>query len=624
VAALTVSLGLLAAACSSDKKSVSTTATTVAGSTAPTTAATGSTTADGTTAPTTPTSGTTPATTGATTVDTAAPTTVAREKAVPGGSITISGEAEVANPWTPAAMQCDPYCYTRARTFFDQLVIDGGDATWHPYLAESVTPNADSSVWTVKVRSGVTFTDGTPVNADAVIRNLNDTGTGLLVGKALKDIARVPDPSGAKNADGTPVMQLKLAKIDDLTLTISTGLNGDPTKPISWPGLPWQMAGQWGLIASPVWLDAVKADPTKASMPVGSGPFIVQSFTPGDQMVVTKNPKYWQKDAAGVQLPYLDKVTFKVIQDAQTAQQALEAGNIDMFSTSAAQVIKSVRDEKTKFPMLEQSSYGDTYYLLIDLAKAGALADARVRCALSMAIDRQELINLVGGGISPLANGLFSPGQEGYLADNGFDASKQNIDAAKALIDDYKKSTGASSVEVELGSTVDRYTQQAADLLKGYWSQIGVDTKQDVVPQDQYITNALFGVPTFAMYQWRSHSGVIVDVQNLWWNSASGTADGPLSLNFARLNDPTIDADLSTARSDPDPAKRKAAAEDINKTMAKNCYSIPLSWTIWATAHKPNVMGVGEGVLPDGGPATEAGKANSSGQIPLLYVWVKQ
>ena len=57
----------------------------------------------------------------------------------------MSGEAEVANPWTPAAMQCDPYCYQRARTFFDELAVVGSDTKVHPYLAESITPTTTTA-----------------------------------------------------------------------------------------------------------------------------------------------------------------------------------------------------------------------------------------------------------------------------------------------------------------------------------------------------------------------------------------------------------------------------------------------------------------------------------------------
>ncbi len=107
---------------------------------------------------------------------------------------------------------------------------------------------------------------------------------------------------------------------------------------------------------------------------MGTGPFILQSYAPRDSLVVTRNPNYWLKDANGVQLPYLDKVTFRVIESAETAEQALNSGDIDMFSDSAPAVIQDLRDQGDKVTLREQSKLGDTYYLLLDLIEA---ADGR-------------------------------------------------------------------------------------------------------------------------------------------------------------------------------------------------------------------------------------------------------
>ncbi len=175
LASAVLSLGLIAAACGK-KDGDNSTATSVAA--AETTAASGGT--DATVAPDTTLAGTTP------------PETTPAPTVTPGGEITISGEAEVANPWTPAAMQCDSYCQQRARSFFDPIAAIGEDTKVHPYLAESITPNADATQWTIKVRDGITFTDGTPVNADAVIENLQRSGLGLLLATQLTDIAKVP------------------------------------------------------------------------------------------------------------------------------------------------------------------------------------------------------------------------------------------------------------------------------------------------------------------------------------------------------------------------------------------------------------------------------------------------
>jgi peptide/nickel transport system substrate-binding protein len=601
-----LSLGLIAASCGKkdDNGTVATEAT--IGETA-------------TTAATTDTQGTvaeTPASTVA--VDTT-PATTPAAKPVPGGEITMSGEAEVANPWTPAAMQCDSYCQERARSFFDPIAAIGDDVKVHPYLAESITPNADATQWTIKVRSGISFTDGTPVNADAVIDNIQRSGLGLLLSAQLVDLAKIDDPGGAKNADGTPKKVFKIDKVDDMTLTIYTGKDGDPNTPLPWPGFDYYLTGQLGLIASPAWLKAVDADPTKATQPIGSGPFIVQSYAPRDALVVTKNPNYWQKDADGNQLPYLDKITFKVIEDSTTAEGALRSGDIDVFADSNAAVLADFVDD-TDFAMAKQTQFGETNYLLVDTAKPGPYGDARVRCALSKAIDRDELNNLTAGGLLKPANGVFSPGQEGYLEDNGFNTA-QDIEGAKALIADYQKDH-PGPVAITYGHTADRTGDQVADLLKGYWSQIGVDTTIETIPQDQFITNALFGAPNFFIYGWRQHAGIKVDEQNFWWNSKSFAPDGALSLNFDRIQDPIVDSNLAIARSDPDEAKRKAAAEAINREMAKQCYQIPTNWTLWAVVSTPQLHGIGETTMPDGTKARDG--AGFGGQFWVNALWLDQ
>src|SRR5207253_1632259 len=114
------------------------------------------------------------------------------------------------------------------------------DLQWRPFLAESITPNADYSVWDITVRQGLTFTDGTPLNADAVIYNLQDTWTGLLVSAAMRDVARVGgDPNG-------PLM---IDKTGDYSLRIHLGKGGDPNQPISWPLFPYFLTAQPGLVA---------------------------------------------------------------------------------------------------------------------------------------------------------------------------------------------------------------------------------------------------------------------------------------------------------------------------------------------------------------------------------------
>ena len=522
-----------------------------------------------------------------------------------GGTIIVSGEAEVTNPWTPAAMQCDSYCQQRARTFYDPLLALNADNEIVGVLVDTYESNADFTEWTFTLRDGIKFTDGTPLDAAAVVKNLRLTGSGLLISGAIVDYG--------KTADGT----LAIDATGDLSFTIKTGKGGDLSQPLPWPNLPATLTGQLGMIASPTWLDAVAADPTLSTAPVGTGPFIVESYAPRDKLVVTRNPDYWMTDAAGNKLPYLDSVEFRVIEDSETASEALQSGDIDIFSTSSAIVISEFRDLADEFPMTEQDTFTETNYILIDLAKPGALQDQRVRCALSKAIDRQELNDLTADGILQIANGLFSPGQEGYLEDNGFDTA-QDIEGAQALIDEYVAENGP--VTVNYGTVTSAITAQIAELYKGYWEQIGVTTEIQQVPQDQFITNALFGDPGFFMYGWRNHAGTTIDGQYFWWHSSASAPDGGLALNFGRLEDTIVDENLEKQRIESDPAKRVAFAEAVNKRMAEQCFQIPTSWTLWGTPRDPKIQGLSTLVLPDGSKARDG--AGFSGQFYMHALWI--
>jgi peptide/nickel transport system substrate-binding protein len=510
---------------------------------------------------------------------------------VMGGHVTVSGDAEVSNPWTPEAMRCDSYCYTRARTFFDSVAVFGEDGQVHGMLAESIEPNDVYTEWTITIRDGISFTDSTPVNAAAVIYNLQATGTGVLVSAALKDVAKVPDPNDPERT------VLKIEQLDEMSFVIFTGEDGDPDKPLPWRNFPHLLTGQWGLIASPFWLAEVAENPELATQPVGSGPFIVDSYEPRGSLEVSRNPDYWMTDAAGNQLPYLDSMTFRVIEDSEIAAEALQSGDLDIVTSSNGRAIARIQDLGDEFTVLLLDQYVETSYLMIDLDKPGPLQDRRVRCAMSLAIDRDEFSDVTSSGVNQPANGLFSPGQQGYLDDNGL-ALEQDLETAAAMIAEYEADTG-TDVEFSLGHIPSNVVVQGAELLMGWWSEIGIDVDDQSIPQNDFINLAVFGVPEFQVFWWRQHSGVFVDQQYLWWHSKNAFPDGELSLNLGRLRDPDIDAGLDAARTSLTDEEATAAAEDVNRVFAEQCYYIPLTWLPWAVLSNPEVQGYGELVLPD-------------------------
>lgn len=525
----------------------------------------------------------------------AVPTDIAVQSTLPapegdpvlGGKLVVAGEAEVGAPWTPANVQCDSYCQMRIRTFIEPLAAITPDLQVEGWLAESIEPNEDATVFTIKLRPGITFTDGSALTAEVAVDNLNRTWTGLLVGGAMRDIA--------KNEDGTVAAEI----IDELTFTLSTGKNGNIAEPVPWPLFPYYLAGQPGFIASSQWLAAVDADGALATQPVGTGPFVVNEYLPGDRMTMTKNPNYWRTDEAGTQLPYLDELEFRVIPDSQVRAQALESGDVDLIATSDPSVVTNYIDN-SDFVMLQQNVRTETNYVMFHLTQP-QLQSREVRCALLQAVDKQALIDAVYAGFSQPANGPFSPGQEGYLEDNG--SLPYDPAAATAAIEAWEAENGP--LAISYSTTPTGTTKAVADFLQQAWSAVGVDVTQQPVEQSQLILAALLGAPEFQAFGWRNHAGLFVDSQNSWWHgfganpAGDQVADGAPNLNFGRLNDPVINDLLDQARATSDPDERRALSEDINRQFASECWIIPTSYTTWGIIMNPAVQNIGRDPLPD-------------------------
>ena len=559
-------MALVAAACGSDD-SGSSSGTTAAGGGAATTAAGGA------------------ATTAA----------AAAETPVPGGKLVMGIEADTGSPWEPSKALLAISGHTVIRSIFDSLTIVTDDGKVVPYLAESVEPNADYTVWTIKVRSGVTFHDGTPLNADAVIDNLNRHLKSFLTAAVLTDIA--------KDASGAP----QIAKVDDLTVAI--------TMKRPWVPFPLYLSGAIGYMASPTWQAAADGDPALESKPVGTGPFVFKDYKPGESFTATKNPNYWNKP-----YPYLDEVEFRVIPDALTRSSALEAGDVDLIHTTNGDTIKKYRGEPDQFPMTEWAKFGETGYTLLHVTQEGSpLTDSRVRCAMAYATDNQAIIDKIAAGVPPIANGPFSEGQLGHMDDSGFPV-KQDMAKAQELVQSYK-ADHPGPLNINLSTTQDATNLIIAQAQQEFFKEAGFDDVQiSQIEQAKYILTALQG--HFQAFQWRNHGGIDLDAQYIWWHSSNALPVDQLALNFGRIKDPTIDQALDTNRGETDPAKKKELAETVNKTFATECYNLWGSYTIWGLAHTPKVEGLEDFVAPSGEKICLCN--GIAGTINISSIWIKQ
>ena len=571
IMAAVLSLGLIAAACGSDSKST------------PTAASTGETTAA---APeTTAASGGTE-TTAAAPAETSAPTTAAEAQPVAGGSVVMGIEADTSSPWRPYEMLCAISCHHVIRNIYDTLAMPTADGKAAPYLAESITPNADSTEWTIKARSGVTFHDGTPFDGAAIVENLTRAKTGALTGNILR-----------------PVDSVTVDAADPMTVHIKMNT--------SWATFPFDIMGQAGYMASPTWLAASDTDEALRSQPVGTGPFMYEDYKPNEFFKMKKNPNYWNKP-----YPYLDSVEFRPIPDALNRRDALKSGTIDILHTTNGETIAEMRDTK-EFPMEEITNTAEVGYTLLHVTQEGSpLNDVRVRCALAYASDEQAIIDSISAGVGQLASGPFSPDQVGYLADTGYPL-KQDMTKAQDLIAQYKVDH-PGKLTLSLATTQDETNLTIAQFQKQWFEEAGIDEVTiDQIDQGNYILTAVLG--NFQVFQWRNHGGIDLDMQYHWWHSSSSLPVGQLALNFGRIKDPQLDALLDENRASTDPVRKKAIAEDVNKLFATQCYNIWGSYTVWGTPHKADVQGVGNFKLPDGSEGVPG--AGIAGTFYMMTLW---
>ena len=508
-----------------------------------------------------------------------------------GGSVTYGIEADTSNPWTPQQVLCAISCSEILRSIYDPVAEIGEDGTVQPVLAESIEHNEDYTVWTVKVREGITFHDGTPLTAEDLKINSDKVKTSPTLAIATKDV------------DSTEV-------IDEYT--VQYNLN----RP--WTSFDYVLTTQVGFVASGDWLEAVDAGTAQADEPVGTGAFVFESYDPGGSFVATANPDYWRTDAEGRKLPYLDRIEYKIFEDVQSRQAALESGQIDLMHTSNFDTIAQLRTqaESGQIDLIENSDNAETNYLMLNVGDPDSdLADVRVRKAIAYAVDYDTVNQARSAGIARIANGPFPPGAPGYLEETGFPTF--DPDKARQLVEEYEAENGP--IELGIRTTSDQSNLLSAQLFQQFLEDVGMEVSVDQQEQGELVLSAAKG--EFEIFLYRNLATQDPDQNNVFWGSGTSAPVGNLAINFGRIEDPVIDQNLDIIRESDDPDERTAAAEAINQRFARKVYNVWLTWGEWAIASQPDVHQIATGYnLPDGGE--NLGLRTGSHQVS--QIWVEQ
>jgi peptide/nickel transport system substrate-binding protein len=481
-----------------------------------------------------------------------------------GGSVVIGTTAEI-DGFFPPNNHWDNNGFLYANAVYDPLTAVAADGSIKPYLAQSITPNSSYTAWTLTLRPGITFHDGSPLTATVVKNNFDALKKSALTGIALQAV---------KSATVTGLLTLVY--------------NCSPAL----VGFPAALATQVGYVVGQAMLDAVAASPSATPNPIGTGPFVFEAWQPNQQFSATRNPHYWQSG-----LPYLNSITFKPIPDTTQREATLKTRGVDLIVSADPKTVTRLSGQPG-FQLVDTLNYTvgepDMDFIMLNCASAPT-NDLRVRKALAMATDQAQVIKIFGGGISKPSNGLFPKGSKYYSATAypTFDPT-----GAKALVAAYKAQHGTAAFQ--LTGTTDPRVAAVTQVLQQMWNQVGFDVSVKSIEQAELITDAIEG--NYQALTFEQFAVPDPDLNYVWWSTTTVAPPGQISLNFARNSDPQIEAALLVGRSNPDPAARIKAYQTVNERMAEDLPYIWLSQTVWTEVGNARVQNFANPVLPDGAP----------------------
>ena len=464
-----------------------------------------------------------------------------------GGSLVWGLEAET-DSMSPSVGRWAQPGHMMASAIFDPLVTldDKGEAV--PYLATSITPNADSTVWTITLPTGVKFHNGQALDAAAVVKNLDAVKTSIITGKTMLAVTSI-------------------VATDPQTVTITVAQ--------PWATFPNLFVSQIGYIAAPEQID----DFHGGDHPIGTGPFVFKEWVKNDHFSATKNASYWQ---AG--LPHLDEIDFKPVPDASQRLDELRDGTLDAMNTLTPATITQVRED----PSLRYLEYGKGDEIFVTLNTTQPPFDNPIaRQAVAYATDTATYIDELGKDVYTSANGPYAPGQLGYLDDTGYPSF--DLQKAKDLVAQYTAQTGKPLAFTYNGiSNVDDARGQ--QLLKTMWDAAGMQVTLQSSKQEDQIISVVLG--QYQAADFRNFSEPDPDADYIWFTKVGvGGAGDAIALNMPRYVDPTIDNALYAARATTDAAERDRQYQTVSRSLSAGTPYIWLARVDWMIASNPRVHG---------------------------------
>ena len=326
-----------------------------------------------------------------------APAPPAEDAGVPrrGGRLTASlrSEPTTFNPLVAADL---PSQAVLQLLMADLVHIDRATADAEPALAESWTVSADGRRYSVRLRPGLRFSDGTPLAVEDVVFSFR-AYLDEAVASPQRPLLLVGGEPIAVRAAGPDTVEFELAAPYAAAERLFDGFAVLPRRRLEGALAAGRLREAWG----------IATDPAEV---VGLGPFRLRRYQPGEHLILERNPHYWERGSDGQSLPYLEEIAFVIAGSEQAELIRFEAGQIDVLSGSTAEAFDSLAraDAGGRWRLVDLGPGLEQHFLFFNLNRVpGEAAVARrqawfrnpaFRRAVSAAVDREALVRLVYRG----------------------------------------------------------------------------------------------------------------------------------------------------------------------------------------------------------------------------------
>jgi glutathione transport system substrate-binding protein len=455
----------------------------------------------------------------------------------------------------------DTLSQAMAKSFYEGLYGFDKDMKLIPVLAESYAVSKDGLVYTIKLKHGIKFHDGTDFKADAVKANFD----------------RVTNPDNKLKRYGLYSNIAKTEVVDDYTARITL------KQPFS--AFINQLAHPSGVMISPAALAKYGKD--IAAHPVGTGPYKFVEWKQTDYLKVARNENYWRKG-----LPKIDTLTWKPVVDNNTRGVVMQTGEAQ-FTFPVPYELADTLKARPDLVVVAAPSIVLRYLSMNTQQKP--FDNPKVRQAIAYAINKEALVKVAFSGYAVPAKGIAPAGVE-YHVDIGpwpYDVAK-----AKQLMAEAGYPNG---FETELWSAYNHsIAQKVTQFLQQQLQQIGIRTKITLLEAGQRVEK---------VESWPDPATAPVRLYYVGWSSSTGEADWairpllaseswpPKLFNTAYYKSAQVDGDIKSALATTDQAEKAKFYRDAQETIWKDAPWVPLVTEQLLFAHSKRLTGVY--VMPD-------------------------